>query len=209
MDFKRIMLELSKKRPIFHSEADFQHALAWQISQMYKDFSVRLERRFKIKGDTLSIDVFLLSSGGNIPIELKYFKQKIEVNHRAEEFVLPNQVARDLGRYNFLKDIKRIEDVLDSSPAKEGYCLVLTNDPLYWTEYWQNRRKKTKDHNFRIFEGKQLSGTINWINPTEKASTKFPAISFRGNYEVKWNDFSNEFEEEKFGKFRWLLIKVK
>ncbi len=87
--------------------------------------------------------------------------------------------------------------------------MVLTNDPLYWTEYWQNRRKKTKDHNFRIFEGKQLSGTINWINPTEKASTKFPAISFRGNYEVKWNDFSNEFEEEKFGKFRWLLIKVK
>ena len=45
----KILSELSKERQIFHSEADFQHALAWKIHETYKDqFQIRLEKRIDI-----------------------------------------------------------------------------------------------------------------------------------------------------------------
>jgi hypothetical protein len=45
---------LSRERPIFHSEADFQHALAWHIHPRHPDTRVRLEQFASrdIKGPT-------------------------------------------------------------------------------------------------------------------------------------------------------------
>ena len=34
INIHEVMTELAKMRPIFHSEADFQFALAWQIREM-------------------------------------------------------------------------------------------------------------------------------------------------------------------------------
>ena len=41
------MRELAQRRPIFHSEADFQHALAWEIHALHTDCQIRLERPVK------------------------------------------------------------------------------------------------------------------------------------------------------------------
>ena len=38
------MTALATKRPIFHSESDFQHAFAWEARNIYPDLDVRLER---------------------------------------------------------------------------------------------------------------------------------------------------------------------
>jgi hypothetical protein len=35
-----ILSRLAKKRPIFHSEADFQHALAWEVRGMHVDADI-------------------------------------------------------------------------------------------------------------------------------------------------------------------------
>ena len=43
MDIDGLMAKLSKRRQIFHSEADFQHALAWEIHLANPDCQVRLE----------------------------------------------------------------------------------------------------------------------------------------------------------------------
>jgi hypothetical protein len=32
-------------RPLFHSEADFQHALAWRLQEQHRQISIRLEYR--------------------------------------------------------------------------------------------------------------------------------------------------------------------
>ena len=40
-----VLRSLSCQRPIFHSEADFQHALAWLIHLQHPDAIVRLEYR--------------------------------------------------------------------------------------------------------------------------------------------------------------------
>jgi hypothetical protein len=44
-NFAAILGALALKRPIFHSEADFQHAVAWEIHSRRPELSVRLEFR--------------------------------------------------------------------------------------------------------------------------------------------------------------------
>lgn len=43
MDLLPVIELLRQKRPIFHSEADFQFALAWEIQRLYTSTVVRLE----------------------------------------------------------------------------------------------------------------------------------------------------------------------
>lgn len=45
IDLPPVMSALAKDRPVFHSEADFQHALAWEIHRRWPETSVRLEFR--------------------------------------------------------------------------------------------------------------------------------------------------------------------
>ena len=43
MNIAAVMDTLRAKRTVFHSEADFQFALSWEIQLHYPDASVRLE----------------------------------------------------------------------------------------------------------------------------------------------------------------------
>ena len=45
LDLLGAMRALASHRPVFHSEADFQHALAWQIHRMLPGAVIRLEYR--------------------------------------------------------------------------------------------------------------------------------------------------------------------
>ena len=43
LDIDDLMAKLSEKRRVFHSEADFQHAFAWQIREATPEYEIRLE----------------------------------------------------------------------------------------------------------------------------------------------------------------------
>jgi hypothetical protein len=43
LDIKDIMGRLALERQLFHSEADFQHALAWKIHELRPLAKIRLE----------------------------------------------------------------------------------------------------------------------------------------------------------------------
>jgi hypothetical protein len=45
LDWVGILAELAQDRPIFHSEPDFQHALAWQVRLRHPQAKMRLEPR--------------------------------------------------------------------------------------------------------------------------------------------------------------------
>lgn len=51
-----VLSRLALRRPIFHSEADFQFALAWQILELDAGIDVRLESRPKA-GVHLDVEV--------------------------------------------------------------------------------------------------------------------------------------------------------
>ena len=67
----KIMRNLRKHRSIFHSEADFQHALAWQIHTDFPDCQIRLEYK-PISSVNMFVDIWVWIGDIQIAIEVKY-----------------------------------------------------------------------------------------------------------------------------------------
>lgn len=99
---------LKQKRKLFSSEADFQFALAWTIKELYPNVEVRLEWIPVDYNPNIYIDIVVFENGNLIPIKLKYKTKKTDKVVGGERFVLKNQSATDLGRYDFLKDIRAL-----------------------------------------------------------------------------------------------------
>ena len=101
MDINRPLLELKKKRQIFHSEADFQFALAWEIQRCYPDAKVRLEYCPAEIDPSMHIDILVIMDELWYPIELKYKSLKCTKLVEDEIYKLKNHGAQDLGRYDY------------------------------------------------------------------------------------------------------------
>ena len=106
-DIHDILHQLSIKRPIFHSEADFHFSLAWLIKKKYPECEIRLEFAPEFN-PSLHLDILVILDGKWIPIELKYTTKKCIKTINDEVYVLKEQGAKDQGCYNYLKDIMRI-----------------------------------------------------------------------------------------------------
>ncbi|MFJ8834389.1 hypothetical protein, partial [Micromonospora aurantiaca] len=73
-----VMAELATVRPVFHSEADFQHAFAWTLHRLAPSVGVRLEVPQdgpQVLGrGRRHLDLLCLGADGHrTAIELKYF----------------------------------------------------------------------------------------------------------------------------------------
>ena len=112
LDIDKIMYQLSRWRPIFHSEADFQFSLAWMIKEQYPNCDIRLEFVPEFNPN-LHLDILVILDGKWIPIELKYTTRKYIKTINDEVYMLKEQGAKDQGCYNYLKDIMRIEEFVN------------------------------------------------------------------------------------------------
>ena len=83
LDIHNLMADLSQHRPIFHSEADFQHALAWQIQKTMPDCEIRLEFKPYPKVN-MYLDIWIQTA--EIAIELKFPTQNLEAKRDNEHF---------------------------------------------------------------------------------------------------------------------------
>lgn len=199
-DLQKILTNLSMHRPVFHSEADFQHALAWALHEKFPDARIRLEYRVPDIESKIYLDILLETASDRIAIELKYKTRKWQGEHEGESFALRNQSAQDVARYDFIKDVTRLEAIRDT--FTKGYAVFLTNSHLYWKS---GKRTDTVDAGFRIHEGAILSGIRQWCgNPSEGTTqSRTEVLSLTGTYPIKWHDYS----EIAYG-FRYILLEV-
>lgn len=205
LDVDRLMTGLAETRPIFHNEADFQHALAWQIHQELPDLAIRLE--FNPDPDSAErryLDIWLPTVG--TAIELKYLTRRLDVAYDGERFALRDQGAQDIRRHDFLKDAQRLEQAIEQGQAKAGLAVLLTNDPSYWT---QPDRLDTIDADFRIHEGREITGNLAWSENASKGTTegKEEPIIIHGSYILSWQDYAT-LPEGRYAQFRYLAVKV-
>jgi len=142
-----ILARLAERRPVFHSEADFQHALAWEMQLSNRDAHIRLEKQLAVQGTRVHLDLLVRSKIGEIAIELKYKTRRAKLIHAEEEYLLRDQSAQDIGRHDFLKDIQRLEKYVETRANSEGFAMLLTNDRTYWTE---SRKNDSVDSEFRV-----------------------------------------------------------
>ena len=199
LDIHLVMAELAKRRPIFHSEKDFQFALAWQIHAMTPDCKVRLERPFTVGGETMYLDIWL--SDADTAIELKYGRRQFGVKHDGETFALRDG-ATDLSRYEFVKDIQRIEKMVEKcGRSVPGYAVLLANNHLYWTP----GDAGNNDEDFYLHEGRNLTGTMYWSKNSKDKDKKNP-LALTGSYELRWKDYSAL--PGQYGRFRYLAVEV-
>jgi hypothetical protein len=204
------MAELARHRPIFHSEADFRFALAWQIKKLNTAQEVRLERSMTSepkRGSKIEhLDLWVVGST-DIFIELKYRTRLLTVESHGEHFSLRAHSAADVGRYLFIRDLERLEKFVSSRSASKGYAVLLTNDASFW-EVPRDRRKLPNDSQFRIHEGSTVPKNPDWARPlSDSMRSKFPSISLSRSYQATWNDFS-ALSDGPNGKFRYLVVEV-
>ncbi len=202
-DIIKILSKLAKDRPIFHNEKDFQLALAWKIRGELPDLNVRLEKRINIQDDIINptesdrfFDIFLFNNDGIVIIEIKYKTKAFHYEIDGESFELKKHSAHDQGRFDFIKDIKRIEKALEIYKHENikclGFSIMLTNDSGY-CEKIKDENVKYKDIDFRIHQGKILKGELKWKYEPSKGTTsgrEYPLI-LEGEYSLDWRTYSD------------------
>jgi hypothetical protein len=184
------LADLARRRPIFHSEADFQHALAWVLHERLPDARVRLELPRQLDSKRAHIDLWLELGGQRIALELKYLTRAVELDIDGEHFSL-TQGAGDWARYDVLKDLRRIESLVRAGVADLGAVVALSNDAAYWTPF---RAGFVPNYSaLRIDEGHRVEGTMDWGESTGPGTLKGreEPIRLLGSYTCRWTAYSN------------------
>ncbi len=197
---------LARERPVFHSEADFQHALAWQIQQLRPAAKIRLE--LPVAGESQRhLDISLRHGEEHFLLELKYKTRGLKATVSDEAFHLRDQSANPLGRYDYLKDIERLESMLSEQIGTRGYAILLSNDHTYWTKGGTD----TVDAAFRLHEGSRINSPGHWGPNASPGTTRGreDPIHLRGNYRNQWRDYGPPVAEGPGGAFRFLLHEIR
>ena len=108
LDVNDLLAGLAKERPVFHSEADFQHSLAWQLHLHHPTAQIRLERVFDSPIGRLHIDMYAVVDDQTYLFELKYKTCAALFSVGDEKFHLQNHGAHPPSRYDFAKDLARL-----------------------------------------------------------------------------------------------------
>lgn len=197
-----IINALRKKRAIFHSEADFQFSLAWEIQLRYPDAAIRLEYP-PLDDPTKYIDVLVYLGTHVFPIELKYKTKLHSSVVGGESYLLKNHGAQDIGKHDFVKDLYRIENFRDHIVGfQKGYAIWLTNDP----HYWAIAKSDTAGYSaFSVHHGSIKSGTMAWgpsVGDGTRKSRENP-LNLSGCYQLDWQEYSTI--EAKNGIFKYAV----
>ncbi|MBN1152258.1 MAG: hypothetical protein JXA58_03520 [Dehalococcoidia bacterium] len=188
IEMNAVLDALRNERPLFHSEDDFKFALAWKLQEMYPSAVVRLERPHDLEDRRIYVDITVEFTNERLAIELKYKTRRLLVLHNGELFDLKDQSAQDLGRYDFCKDLSRLETIVAASSATVGYAILLTNDSSYWRTA---NATNTAYAAFSIHDGAVVSGNLMWGATAGPGTTngRSAPIDLMGSYEMTWDDY--------------------
>ncbi len=141
------------------------------------------------KNEQLRIDTVVRIDDEYLPIELKY-KTK-SVKKRIPRFgeqvssdveVMKNQGAQDLGKYDFWKDVRRIEIVRKRFKAiKSGLAVFVTNDPAYL----QSGRDLSNHIKFSMTEGSH-GKEKHWLDKESTCCKTHPDFDVDQVYSIHW-----------------------
>lgn len=205
IDAAEVLRSLSAKRPVFHSEADFQFAFAWETKLVSPDLDVRLETHPE---PAVRLDLQLRDPTSNIgiAIEMKYMTRLWAGIYGGEEFALKNHGAQDLRGYDVVKDVVRVERFVAARPGWSGLVIVLTNEASYWRPRTHGRA--TNAGAFRISEGTLLAGERRWGPSTGgTAKGREAPLQLAGEYPLQWAEYSR-LDSSHAGTFRSLVITI-
>ena len=194
---------LESREEKFFNERDLQMHLALYLERSNKYDKVEVEY-YVPKSELLpeymwdsemKIDIVVRKDGKFVPIELKYKTKAIDGDQDIERFgeqicnvnIIKNQAAQNISKYDFWKDVRRIE-ILKSKfrNIEGGICLFLTNDQSYQKE--PNNSAKCKS--FSMSQGLHHRDK-SWQGKQEKEIASRPNFKVEKEYAIKWAQTQN------------------
>jgi hypothetical protein len=204
------METLSARRPVFHSEADFQLALAMVMSQDERVSRIRLERRIALREPVrdrahVNVDVLARLNGQPVGLELKYPKRNLECTEFAdgelEDFQLP-EGAYDVDAPEFWHDTARLERLIAEGEVVAGVSVMLSNYELWERERLMGSRSKA--HEFALYDTRavQAGQKLAWRGATAAVDTG--PVRLQNEYRCLWRQYSTVGECRT--EFRYLIL---
>lgn len=165
MNMYDVLSSLSIKSPVFRSQKEFQRLLINEL----KTRGLHCMPDKNINKNT-KVDIWVEDpKSGEIWIfELRNKTKEISTSLNGKQVELKNHGAQDQGRYDFLKDIEKIEKAVSTRDNVTGFGIIITNDPYYWE---QPTKHDSVDRDFHINEGRIVSGILRW-DPLASQGTK-------------------------------------
>lgn len=182
---------------LLFNERDLQMHLAVFLRQTghYDDVDVEYyvplsELRGYIWNNELRMDVMVRKGKEFLPIELKYktksmYKRLFRFGESisTEVEVMKNQGAQDIGKYDFWKDVRRIEIVRNRFESiNNGLAVFVTNDPVYL----QSGRETSNHIKFSMTEGRH-GKEKHWIDTRSTCCKTHPDFEVENDYSIQWN----------------------
>jgi hypothetical protein len=165
-----------------------------------------LELPVQVRQQFLHIDVWVVYQNATLAVELKYKTRRLTVHIGNEQYRLKDQSAQDISRYDFLKDVQRLEQVVAVHPNSIGYAVLLTNDSAYWKKPVNH---STVDADFMLYDGRVVEGVLAWgVNASDGTKKdREQSLELQGKYQLRWSDYSYP-SSGSYGEFRSLVVKV-
>lgn len=199
-----VMERLAARRPVFHSEADFQFAFAQTLAALDPGIRIRLEVPQRAARSTY-VDLTCAADHVLSLVEFKYITRAWSGSDGLtdEPFHLRAHAALDLARLAFVHDAQRLEGWTEQQPNTNGFAVLLTNDNRLWEG--PASRQPTRDQAFRIHQGRSLTGTLLW--GTHEHPYEANTHTLRGNYTIDWRDY-HRLDDRLGGTLRWLALSI-
>ncbi len=161
----------------YTSEFTLQFRLCRYIDSIDSNFNIELESNinryglYNLTKKEIDID-FYKKDTGRSSIEVKFIRDKGSFN---------------IGMFKFYEDIKFVEELVNSSQFKNGFCLLFTSIPEIYTSPNKNINPRNKE-NLTLYNSfrndKTLKGTV--AIRTGKINQ---SITIEGIYKLCWIDF--------------------
>lgn len=200
------MKALTGRRPIFHSEFDFQFALCHVMEEAGVS-RIRLERMVQLAGNPrFEIDIMgYIDDETPIALELKYPKKRFAGVVRSdgfdETYNLPSSDAFDVDARGIWKDASRIEELITGEIVKAGALIALSNY-AFWDE--RTHKQGTHAYDFRLWQGREVAaGTVLRFPESAKVATRESSpVQLRYPYRCDWHQYSAPLGSD----FRYLVL---
>lgn len=225
-DDVRDFLGKQKNGP-FMNERDLQMHLAIALKNSNNNYdNVEVEyyvplktgknrKKIKVLGDDyvwgkdMRVDIVVEKDGKFIPIEMKY-KTK-EINKDIPRFgevlegvtIIKNQAAQNVGKYDFWKDVRRIELLKRRFKAvPSGLAIFLTNDPSYRNK--TDEEAMSYSHSIANGDHDKVREEIHKQKRTRK---KFPKFELDKEHEISWSG-EWDLKNPDRNQFEYILLEV-
>ncbi len=195
---------LDSREEFFTREQEIQIYLADYLNQknlfdyVYLEYHIpsnAIENYPWKDSNNIYIDIVVFAAGKYYPIEIKYktVSQRVPLKLFGTQspVILGHHGAKNIGCYDFWKDIKRLELFEENfEDVEQGIILFVTND----TSYLQPPRNNQVGYaQFSIEQYREIENgtTLDW-NGALSISANRPPITIKHSYSLKWNELKLE-----------------